>query len=69
MDMISERKKSVIRSQDAYRLYYDMRFSEMGNLIMAVHSLNKGLMGIAEKLYIRQINRKLVFLQMTDEGL
>lgn len=35
----------------------------MGNLILTVHRLES----VTEKLYIRLINRKLVFLQMTDE--
>lgn len=41
----------------------------MGNLIPTVHSLNKWFKSVTAKLYIRLINGKLVFLQMTDEGL
>lgn len=39
----------------------------MGNLIPTVHSLNKWFKSVTAKLYIRLINGKLVFLQMTDE--
>lgn len=41
----------------------------MGNLIPTVHSLIKWFKSVTAKLYIRLINGKLVFLQMTDEGL